>query len=370
MGTKFMNAELIALRDSLTCGHCGCTFKGSDSQAWKVKYEKRDVYCSDICRKAGVGKKVMKPIPNRGPCPTCKNTFFSRTAKIFCSLKCYNDSPEFKEQARRNMQLSRRPESKARMIAKLRKGEVIKCLECEKEIYKKRNLKSKKYCSQVCYRAYMAKRFDRWIANPEGLALPQCYDEFLDKEELDCIIDGCDWRGKHLSLHVNQTHGVQAREFKRAAGFNLQSGIVSKTLAITLSDREKHGLGNLTRDEIVALRKNKPKEESKGNYVKYRSLECQEHLIKSRAIMAAEAELGIANGPMRICEGCGVTFQQKHRVGRKKFCTILCREETYARRLKSDIPRIRDAQGKFLCSDGSNRPETLLQKMKGSKNAE
>lgn len=48
---RFMNAELEALRDNLECGHCGAKFKGSDSQAWKVKYERRTVYCSDVCRK-------------------------------------------------------------------------------------------------------------------------------------------------------------------------------------------------------------------------------------------------------------------------------------------------------------------------------
>ena len=93
---KFMNAELIAIRDSLTCGHCGCIFKGSDSQAWKVKYEKRVVYCSDICRTVGVSKKRTKPIPNYGPCPTCKQPFFSKTSKIYCSMNCYKNSEQFK----------------------------------------------------------------------------------------------------------------------------------------------------------------------------------------------------------------------------------------------------------------------------------
>ena len=57
----------------------------------------------------------------------------------------------------------------------------------------------KKFCSKDCRRLHYAERFDRWVANPETLALPQCYDEFLMQEELPCLIDGCEWKGKHLA---------------------------------------------------------------------------------------------------------------------------------------------------------------------------
>lgn len=81
--------------------------------------------------------------------------------------------------------------------------------------------------------------FDRWVANPEGMALPQCYDEFLDREELACVVEGCDWKGKSLTLHMNQAHGVRADEFKRAAGFNLSTGVIAKPLAESLREEEK-----------------------------------------------------------------------------------------------------------------------------------
>ena len=83
----------------------------------------------------------------------------------------------------------------------------------------------------------MAKRFDRWIANPQTLALPQAYDEFLTGEELPCLVEGCNWRGQWLSLHMNYTHGVPADEFKRAAGFNLKSGIISGPMREALAQR-------------------------------------------------------------------------------------------------------------------------------------
>ena len=45
---KFMNAELIKIRDNLVCGHCSCVFIGSDSQAWKVKYEQKDIIRNEV----------------------------------------------------------------------------------------------------------------------------------------------------------------------------------------------------------------------------------------------------------------------------------------------------------------------------------
>lgn len=57
---------LEALRDNLECGHCGAKFKGSDSQARKVKYEKRVVYCSGTCRMAASSKKAQEQARREG----------------------------------------------------------------------------------------------------------------------------------------------------------------------------------------------------------------------------------------------------------------------------------------------------------------
>ena len=48
---RAMSAELIAIRDALKCGCCGETFKGTDSQARRVKYEYKTAYCSKVCRR-------------------------------------------------------------------------------------------------------------------------------------------------------------------------------------------------------------------------------------------------------------------------------------------------------------------------------
>jgi len=246
----FMNDELLRIKESLTCGHCSAVFIGSDSQARKVKYEQRTVYCSDTCMHAAIGAKLRKPIPNQGPCGTCGQEFFSRTSKQFCNIKCYTKSNLFTEMLEKSREKSMSPESIEKRAAAARKGENVQCIECGEEFYQKREGNSrpaKKYCNTICYRSYMAKRFDRWIANPQVMALPQCYDEFLDREDLDCIVDGCNWRGKHLSLHINNTHGIEAKQFKRAAGFNLNSGLVSKDLSQVLR-AETHRSSTFTKD--------------------------------------------------------------------------------------------------------------------------
>jgi len=150
---------------------------------------------------------------NCGPCPTCGKTFESRyRGKKYCTLECYSKSPELLERLK---------------LKHIRTGENTTCIECGKEFYVKKSRSQRgsgKYCSTICYRKFMEKRFDRWIASPEKLSLPQNYDEFLTLQELPCLVEGCEWRGNFLSLHMNFTHGIARREFKKIAGFNLKSG--------------------------------------------------------------------------------------------------------------------------------------------------
>ena len=370
--TKFMNAELVAIRDSLRCGHCQGIFQGSDSQAWKVKYEERTVYCSPTCRHAAIRNKFSTPVPNRGPCPTCNKTFFSRRDKIYCSLGCYvisdrfaavqkaaleaSRTPEARKKLAATLRASRTPEERAmmterlraaltpevreRLAAQQRTGSVIKCLECGEGVYRKPS-RPGKFCTQSCYRSYMAKRFDRWIANPEGLALPQCYDEFLDREELPCVVDGCGWRGAHLTLHVNQAHGVCGDEFKRAAGFNLHTGVVAKPLAQALQQRPLRGVALLDDASRHAYRA-KAHEQS-GRYIRYTSSEAREHRCKATALRK------LVPGPLRVCAGCSQEFQQRFASGRALYCTAKCRDQIYAaKKRQGGEQRQRDAYGRYI----------------------
>jgi len=349
---KFMNAELEAIRDNLECGHCGARFKGSDSQAWKVKYEHRTTYCSDVCRKAASSQKAREQAvregkkPRKGvlagPCKTCGKMFESRIDKMFCSMDCYTESKQFKAMVSENLKKAASEESIERRAQNARLGKDVPCLECGTEFYQKKATKSRpvrKFCSTTCYRSYLAKRFDRWIANPEGLALPQCYDEFLDREELACVVEGCDWHGQWLTLHTNQAHGVRAEEFKRAAGFNLSTGVIARPLAQALRQRANVGVA-LNRDGS-ALDLARAALASKQNAnIRYRSLEGREHSKKARAMWGP--------GPMRHCEGCGKVFQQSTPAGRALYCSTQCRDAHYSAEKRAKAKqRVRQQDGTF-----------------------
>ena len=336
-----MNAELEAIRDNLRCGHCLCLFQGSNSQAWKVKYEKRTVYCSGVCRYAALSKKLSKPIPNRGPCKTCGKEFFSRTAKEYCTMDCYTKSEQFRKMIADNFEKAARPESIKARAQKQRRGENAPCMECGVEFYQKRARESrpaKRFCSKSCYRSYLAKRFDRWIANPEGIALPQCYDEFLEQEELECVVEGCNWRGKWLTLHLNQTHGIKADEFKRVAGFNKSTGVVALPLAQSLCQRKKVGVAinpvvnalGIARDALAANNKD----------LRRQSLEGKEHARKARLMWGP--------GPQRQCKGCGKDFQQSTPAGKALYCSVECRDAHYSAQNRARAKqRVRQQDGTF-----------------------
>lgn len=327
--TKFMNAELVAIRDSLPCGHCKAIFQGSDSQAWKVKYEKATVYCSSICRHAALRGKFSTPVPNRGPCPVCNKTFSSRSDKVYCSVACYVASDQFAAMTKSAQKASLAPEVREKIAAKLRTGSTVCCLECGDEFYGKAS-RPRKFCSTSCYRSFLAKRFDRWIANPEGIALLQCYDEFLDREELTCVISGCEWHGVHLTVHMNQAHGVRSDEFKRASGFNLRTGVVAKPLAQALQQRDLRGVALLPKNDSYRLEQLAKAQEQSGRYIRYTSPESREHFRKSMTLLKNDP------GPLRICSGCGNEFQQRFATGRALYCTIDCRNQTYAANRKTE----------------------------------
>ncbi len=347
----FMNAELEALRSNLECGHCRAKFSGSDSQARKVRYEKRVVYCSGTCRSAACSKKGQERATRdgkrlrkgvlAGPCKKCGEMFESRIDKLFCTMDCYMKSEQFREMQSKYWAPSE--EAKAKISASLKKGEDVPCLECGTPFYQKLPSKgrpARKFCNTTCYRAHLAKRFDRWVANPEGMALPQCYDEFLDRDELTCVVDGCDWKGKHLTLHMNQAHGVKADEFKRAAGFNIGTGVIAKSLAEALREREAIGVTAHMDEPDRAAALELAQALLAANPIRYRSLEGREHAKKARAMLRP--------GPQRTCTGCGKSFQQSTPTGKAMYCSRECRDNEYAeRRRQSAKQRVRQPDGTF-----------------------
>lgn len=339
-----MSEAIKTMQNALTCGHCSCKFQGVDWQVKKVKYEQRVVYCSEICSKAArskmareqalrEGRKLRKGVLS-GPCKHCGKMFESRIDKMYCSMDCYIKSDQFREIQSRYWEPS--AEAKAKIAEKLRKGENVPCLECGNEFYQKRESKThkaRKFCCISCYRSYFAKRFDRWVANPEEIALPQCYDEFLDREQLKCVVDGCNWTGQNLSLHMNQAHGVKADEFKRAAGFNLGTGVVAKPLAQALRERELRGVAANLDDDFRASFNQLALEAMAAKPIIYRSLEGIEHKKKARALTIG--------GPERVCACCEKKFFQSTPFGKTLFCSIECREKVYAPKRQEKKRQIR-----------------------------
>lgn len=263
-----------------------------------------------------------------GVCAYCGKAFISRIAgKKFCNLACYTRSPEFKERQRRmsaealfkrigNLAAKRgdRPPSfsEAHTVS-------VPCTNCGAETIKKLSgLKQRNvFCGRKCYREFLAKRFDRWIASPQGIALPQNYDEFLTGDDLPCLVDGCTWRGRSLGFHVNMAHGVSAAEFKRMAGFNKGTGLITADIAEAFAARQRELLEH--RPDIVQAFLDSPRGES----VAAKSAEAQEHRAKARALI--EAVYPKKHG---TCLRCGREFPFGP-LGWRIYCSKACRHLYY-----------------------------------------
>jgi hypothetical protein len=333
-------AYATSIKDKLVCAHCKAMFVGTQKQAEHHVYKNSNLFCSSACRGAFLSNKFKKPIPN-SVCKQCNNTFFTRRNNPqFCGIDCYTKSNQFKAMARLAREKSYGAESIAKRAKMLKTGAEVECLECKQYFYiQLKLLGSKKFCSRVCYRSYMDKRFDRQIANPDKMALPQGYDGFLNRLELNCLVEGCEWTGKHLSTHMNIAHGVQAKDFKRAAGFNLNTGVVSKDLSETMSKRAKVGVAVHNPYKLENMRKMKNRSVIRS----YVSNEAKEHRKKARIF--------IGTGPQRVCKGCNTTFTQSTPMGRAMYCCATCRDAHYSsERKKLTTPwylRERNLDGTF-----------------------
>lgn len=321
----YTSPTLEKLSKELECGHCGTVFHGTVSQAKHVKYEGSIVYCSTVCRSAAMsrraqdqaireGKKPRKGVM-AGPCPVCNKMYESKNVdRKYCSQECYTKSDQFKKMLNENY--------KKGIKTQLPKWEEVTTVECPvcKENFRSRRSKynklgPQKFCSRLCYRKFKADLFDAWVANPQHIAMPQNYDEFMTQDELPCLVDGCDWKGRHLSMHLTHAHGIRAEDFKRAAGFNLSTGLVSPDLHQELCDREKVGVAV----DRSKWNPNYGNQERSG----YVSHERKEHQKKTRFLLKDKT------GPDRTCKNCGKSFQQSTIFGRTLYCGVACRGEYY-----------------------------------------
>lgn len=244
-------------------------------------------------------------------CQHCSREFESKNRdRKFCSISCYRSSDYYREVRKKLVEKVSKPK------------ELNTCLNCGKERYlPPHQAKKQKYCNKICGREYMANRFDRYIANPEALALPQNYDEFLTKDELPCLIADCKWRGQNLANHVNRTHGIPRDRLKELGGFNKSSGLVSKKLAKKFSRHAR------TAQRIAYARHNVEKmlevhKASNFSSVKKKRtvrLEGKEHAAKAWIERSFEKEE--LDGK---CPACGKAFTTT--MTWQKYCSIKCQQ--------------------------------------------
>lgn len=302
---------------AVTCAGCGQTFALKNPGQLGAHRAGRAVYCGTRCRGRAYHRVYTEraaAVKQYGPCPTCGQKFGSKYKKKYCSLKCYTSSPD----------VLRRLEKYNRE----KKIPPTACPNCGVDTPRK-----KKYCSDRCRREFFAARFDRWIANPEQVALPQNYDEFLLKQELPCPVEGCDWCGHNLSFHANTVHGVPASDFKALLGFNQTSGLISAPLHVKLSEVHKEMYESGGKPQIVPFLQDHAKKGCVPPPHRYPvSIEAKEHWQKAYAVFCASAPL-----KLKLCCGCGRAAVRQPPIGRKKYCSVACRTEFYRKKKKNEL---------------------------------
>jgi len=288
----------------MDCSFCGDEFVSRSRTQLSAKRRGLKTFCSKLCRERWHRRNPK--LHDLGPCPTCGDSFKSkRKAKKYCSLGCFLNDPKTAETLRQNNE------------AKKSRDE---CPICGKE---KRAARTT--CSRQCWRVYLSERFDRWIASPSQIALPQNFDEFLSQETLPCLVDGCEWIGDRLGQHINMVHGITAEEFKSLAGFNKRSGLVSieesrrmSNLASQLFSEGRIGqsfaeyLASVKDGEIDAPKATAPKA----------TLEYVEHRTKSITLRTRKTKT-------RTCDICDAKYETFGHAHNSKYCSVGCRKAAY-----------------------------------------
>lgn len=336
--------------NELPCSSDGCDRRASGGRGFCEKH-----YQSYL-KENGIGAYGR----HEKSCPTCGQSFKTRNPdKTFCTIRCYLKSEKFAA-IKENNRLA--INSRIRDRIGREPGPVNAACLCCGEVFVTRCISGvnvKKFCGDVCRRRYYTERFDRFVANPETIALPQCYDEFLTKESLPCLVDGCDWEGVKLAMHVNLIHGISAREFKKMAGFNLSTGVVTPELHESMSRRAQN-------ENFRDFRLADPPRADPETIDPYISLEGREHRVKAMALSDAYSRIGskikdlYSNEPWRRSEtserlkrtkenhpdsiekrcardGCGKVFKTSVMKPRKAYCSPACANVSYMDREASVV---------------------------------
>lgn len=270
---------------SKPCAECGrmfkparkhnrfCSHKCSDAAYAKARIARRPTRClwpecddatadrRGYCKKHYERWSAANNQKFQCKCDTCGAEFRSYRDRKFCTMACYWAS------------------RRGRRVVEYRKDH---CMSCGSTIEVRPGVRKRLFCDRGCTREFMAKRFDRWFANPQTIALPQGYDEFLAQPRLPCLVDGCLWEGDDLSKHMNFTHGVSKDDFKRLAGFNVRTGVIGIALYRAMRDRR---LENPISPRVSAL-----PPQHKGQPGFRTRAEGREHMRKAHALRSCMQE--------------------------------------------------------------------------------
>ena len=196
-------------------------------------------------------------------CPSCGVKFNAPPSeKKFCSQKCYIGSEQFK-----NMVI-------ANNVRRNTKKEIT-CVECGVAFVRRRSRYTQKTCGRLCQRKWFAKRFDHFVQSIVEMGPINNFDEFLTQEELPCLVKGCEWVGRNLSMHMNMHHGIPADTFKEMAGFNKHTGVVCPDASEAISSHARDWFDKIRMTGSRAIRREKMRPEAK------------EHMRKARAAYLA-----------------------------------------------------------------------------------
>ena len=214
-------------------------------------------------------------------CKTCAADFLSEVpARTYCSVKCRAQDPAFKA---RMADVGRARKGKpAPNCGPERTGDEQPCANgCGSSVYRtaaRQGIRTRRYCSRLCYHQHLARLFDREIGLVSTIPTLHNYDEILASPRLQCVMPGCEWDGDNLSLHMHLAHGIVEDEFKAAAGFNRNTGVISATLRQKLEHDRQPGNTAAAHAAIGS---------SKGKAQPSTRREAREHYEKAMAFRAA-----------------------------------------------------------------------------------
>jgi hypothetical protein len=140
--------------------------------------------------------------------------------------------------------------------------------------------------------------------------------DFLDADEVDCPVIGCNWRGEQLGNHGYIAHGLLAREFKQLLGVPIGCALIGAKLRAKFADR------HLPQAETLHMYWDR---EAVLNAAKVKGRYRPSLLVKERRPIEREEV---------TCVECARPFSATKRA---RFCSTLCRGRFYIKQRPTTV---------------------------------